>query len=64
MILIRFSTNCRYASGQFIGHLEGYDPTQAPTFVWPERLQTARAEIHRQARLRDQVANDPSSSDR
>lgn len=38
------------------GHLQDYDPSQAPTFVWPERLQAARAEIQRQARLRDQLA--------
>jgi hypothetical protein len=49
---------------RLIGHLEGYDPTQAPTFVWPERLQAARAEIRRQATLRNQTANDLSSPDR
>lgn len=27
------------------GHLEGYDPTKAPTFVWPERLLKAQKEI-------------------
>jgi dipeptidyl-peptidase-4 len=31
------------------GHLAGYDPAQAPTFVWPERLQHAKAGIRRQA---------------
>ena len=31
------------------GHLEGYDPTKAPKFEWPERLRAAQAEIRRQA---------------
>lgn len=34
------------------GHLEGYDPSKAPTFVWPERLQKAKAEIRAQAEAR------------
>jgi len=29
--------------------LEGYDPKQAPTFKWPERLKKAQAEIRRKA---------------
>jgi len=33
-------------------HLQGYDPSQAPRFVWPERLQTAMQEIRRKARNR------------
>lgn len=33
-------------------HLEGYDPSAAPTFVWPERLERAKAEIRRQAESR------------
>ncbi len=33
-------------------HLAGYDPTTAPQFVWPERLQKAKAEIRRQAENR------------
>lgn len=28
------------------GHLEGYDPAAAPTFVWPARLDEARRRIH------------------
>jgi hypothetical protein len=28
------------------GHLEGYDPALAPTFVWPARLEEARRLIH------------------
>ena len=31
------------------GHLQGYDPTKAPKFEWPERLQAAKAEIRRKA---------------
>jgi len=27
-------------------HMAGYDPAQAPTFKWPERLQLAHATIH------------------
>ena len=30
-------------------HMEGYDPKDSPKFVWPERLQKAKAEIHKQA---------------
>lgn len=39
------------------GHMAGYDPAKAPTFVWPDRLKAVRAEIIRQARQRDQTAN-------
>lgn len=38
------------------GHLAGYDPAKAPTFVWPERLQKAKAEIHAKAAARGQRA--------
>lgn len=34
------------------GHLEGYDPSKAPTFEWPERLQEAKREIRRKAEER------------
>ncbi len=37
------------------GHLEGYDPEQAPEFVWPERLKKAQAEIRRLAREADEA---------
>lgn len=33
-------------------HLEGYDPTTAPMFVWPERLKHAQREILRKAQSR------------
>lgn len=39
------------------GHLEGYDPSTAPTFAWPERLVKAKDEIRRQAAARDAAAN-------
>jgi hypothetical protein len=29
-------------------HLEGYDPSQAPTFVWPARLRSVSRLIHQQ----------------
>jgi len=38
------------------GHLEGYDPAKAPTFVWPERLQTAKARIPEKAVNRNRLA--------
>ena len=27
------------------GHLEGYDPSKSPKFVWPERLLKTKQEI-------------------
>ncbi|MBA2114329.1 hypothetical protein [Bremerella alba] len=33
-------------------HLEDYDPSQAPKFVWPERLNKAREEIRQKSRSR------------
>lgn len=38
-------------------HLAGYDPSKAPEFVWPERLQKAKAEIREHAQARDRNAN-------
>jgi len=35
------------------GHMSGYDPGAAPTFVWPERLAETGREILRQAQQRD-----------
>jgi hypothetical protein len=37
------------------GHMAGYDPAKAPTFVWPERLQSAQAQIRQQAKSRDEA---------
>lgn len=39
------------------GHLAGYDPAKAPTFVWPDRLKDVKAEIKRKAQARDAAAN-------
>ena len=36
------------------GHLQGYDPTQAPTFVWPERLKKVKEEIRAKAKERSE----------
>jgi hypothetical protein len=38
------------------GHLAGYDPSTAPKFTWPDRLKTAKAEIHRAAERRAKSA--------
>lgn len=39
------------------GHLAGYDPGRAPTFVWPERLKQAQAMIRRKAQERSAAAD-------
>ena len=36
------------------GHLASYDPSQSPRFVWPERLESARARILADAKDREQ----------
>jgi hypothetical protein len=38
------------------GHMAGYDPTQAPTFVWPERLAAVKAAIRAHAEARSKPA--------
>ena len=40
------------------GHMKGYDPSKAPTFKWPERLQKAKEEIRRKARERSRKGED------
>jgi hypothetical protein len=42
------------------GHMSGYDPKGAPTFVWPKRLTQAKTEIRKKAQQRDRSANDKS----
>jgi hypothetical protein len=37
-------------------HLAGYDPSNAPKFVWPERLKEAKEEIRAQAKKRSDDA--------
>lgn len=39
------------------GHLEGYDPSRAPRFVWPARLRKAQAEIRRSVQERNRDAD-------
>jgi hypothetical protein len=38
------------------GHLAGYDPSKAPAFVWPERLDAVKAAIRQQAVSRRETA--------
>lgn len=38
------------------GHLAGYDPAKAPTFVWPERLLRAKTAIRAAAEARNETA--------
>ncbi|MBL8812237.1 MAG: hypothetical protein JNM43_18880 [Planctomycetaceae bacterium] len=53
-------TELRYTKPQtrLTGHLEGYDPSKAPTFTWPERLQLAKRMIREQAEARNKQANE------
>ena len=37
------------------GHLEGYDPTKSPKFVWPERLNEVKRSIREDAQQRGKV---------
>jgi hypothetical protein len=39
------------------GHMEGYDPSKAPRFVWPERLNAIKVAIKDTAAARDTAAN-------
>jgi hypothetical protein len=36
------------------GHMEGYDPSKAPTFEWPERLKKAKEIIKESAKIADE----------
>lgn len=47
-------TELRYTkpATRLTGHLEGYDPSKAPRFVWPERLREAKRLIRETARNR------------
>ena len=44
-------TELRYTKSitRLDGHMQGYDPSTAPTFVWPDRLKHANDVIHKQA---------------
>lgn len=52
-------TELRYTkpTTRLTGHMAGYDPSKSPTFVWPERLKQAKAEIREKAVARDKTAN-------
>ena len=39
------------------GHMAGYDPSKAPSFVWPDHLRKAKELIKANAQQRDQKAN-------
>jgi hypothetical protein len=41
------------------GHLAGYDPAKAPTFVWPERLLKAKEVIKQHTKARAAMRFDP-----
>lgn len=49
-------TELRYSkpATRLQGHLEGYDPTAAPRFVWPARLREAQRQIQRSAQQRSE----------
>jgi hypothetical protein len=51
-------TELRYVkpAKRLTGHLEGYDPSKAPTFAWPERLQKAKKAIREAALERNRRA--------
>ncbi len=38
------------------GHLEGYDPSKAPKFIWPERLEKVRETIRGATKKRSEIA--------
>ena len=40
------------APTRLVGHLKGYDPRTAPTFVWPERLNEVKKQIRAEAQNR------------
>jgi hypothetical protein len=50
-------TELRYTKAvtRLEGHLQGYDPSTAPAFVWPDRLKHAKDAIYKQATERSQV---------
>ena len=45
------------------GHMDGYDPTKAPTFEWPERLDAARQAVRAAASQRAGIGNQSDASD-
>ncbi|MBI1371859.1 MAG: hypothetical protein GC159_03745 [Phycisphaera sp.] len=49
---------------RLVGHLTGYDPSKAPQYKLPERLEEARALIRQAARDRDAKANAAGKSEK
>ena len=43
------------------GHMAGYDPSKAPTFVWPKRLEEIKAAIRAKAQARSDAATSAAS---
>ncbi len=43
---------------RLVGHMAGYDPTKAPTFEWPKRLDAVKLEIRKKAEDRNRKANE------
>jgi Mlc titration factor MtfA (ptsG expression regulator) len=58
-------TELKYTKPQtrLTGHLAGYDPAQAPKFVWPDRLLKARGLIKQQQVQKHQEATGKKSHD-
>ena len=50
-------------AARLTGHLAGYDPAKTPTFVWPERLQKAKAEIRAKSEARNKRAANADGPD-
>lgn len=53
-------TEFRYTkpTTRLTGHLEGYDPSKSPKFVWPERLHAVKAKIREAAQRRGTATKD------
>lgn len=51
-------TELKYAKPveRLTGHMQGYDPSKAPRFEWPERLKQANVQIRQKAVERDKAA--------
>jgi hypothetical protein len=53
-------TELRYTkpATRLTGHLQGYDPSKAPTFRWPERLEKVKQAIVAKAQARSRAARE------
>jgi len=56
-------TELRYTKAitRLDGHMQGYDPSTAPTFVWPDRLRHAKGVIQKQATDRNRKSPESGS---